>query len=275
MASRLRRALQGAALATLVLAGTGCDRSGVLRRRIEAIDDRPARQIVADCIWKHGSIYRWEEHETIRFEAAFVEHTDVGDVTTPEVWLLDTEDNRARIERAGPGDGGPVRTVLSDGRHVGVYSAGRELADPVAVSAAAGHARMVRELSVLPFSLLAKDRRFAYAGLVRGPAGSRAWHRVRVAYEDDAKGRMVLQVRDRTRQVTGVEFEWPEPPWAGRRLWVEMDDWRRTGELLFSHRWRFHETDAEGRPAGPPVYTVRLERIDLDVQVPRGAFSKP
>lgn len=275
MSSRLRGAALGAALVVMMTTAIGCHRPGALRRRLDAIEDPTARRVLSDCLWHHGSIYRWDDVEAIRFEAAFVEHADVGDVTTPEVWLLEPHDGRVRIERAGPASSGPPATMVFDGRRLRVYSGREEVRDAELLDRAAGRIRMVRELAPLPFSALAKDRRFAYAGLDRGPAETRAWHRIRVTYDEEDAGSVVLRVRDRTRQATGAEVRWPEPPFGGRTLRVEMDDWRPVGGLLLAHRWRLRPVKEGGEAPGPTACTVRVERIELNPDLPDRAFKEP
>jgi hypothetical protein len=253
----------------------GCHRPGALRRRLDAIEDPTARRVLSDCLWHHGSIYRWDDVEAIRFEADFVEHTGMGDVTTPEVWLLEARDGHVRIEQAGPRSASPPATMVFDGRRIRLYSGREQVRDAGLLAGAAGRIRMVRELAPLPFSALAKDRRFAYGGLERGPAETRAWHRLRMIYDEDDAGSMVLRVRDGTRQATGADVRWPDVPFGGRTLRVEMDDWRPVGGLLLAHRWRLRAMEEGGEPVGPALYTVRVERIELNPDVPRDAFKEP
>jgi len=47
-----------------------------------------------------------------------------------------------------------------------------------------------------------------------------------------------------------------------------MDLWQPVGDLCVSRRWRFTPVDAQGDPAGPVRYTVRIDQITTGAPAP-------
>ncbi len=261
-----------AALVSLALAGGGCTRLDALNRRLEAIDDATARTIVRDALWAHGAKYGWAEHAALRAEVTRTVRRPLGDSATDEVWLLDLWSGALRIEAPAY-----RRVTVYDGQAWRVFIDGRETADLEARAQAAGDARLVAGLLPMPLSLTAPGQRVAFAGTRTGPGEARTWQRLLVTYPDGAGtgDEAVVEVRQDSHRVEAVLIRWSEPPFVGRPMRVEMDDWRPAGDLLLSRRWRFIPTDDQGAPTGPALYTVRVKRIDLDPPLAAGTFSQP
>lgn len=260
-----------AVLVCLALAGAGCTRLDALHRRLEAIDDGAARTIVRDALWAHGSKYRWAEHGALRAEVTRTVHRPLGDSATDEVWLLDLWSGALRVEVPAC-----RRVTVYDGQAWRVFIDGRQAADLEARAQAAGDARLVAGLLPMPLSLAAPGQRVAFAGTRTGPGEARAWQRLLVTYPAGAGAgdQAVVEVRQDSHRVEAVLIRWSEPPFVGRPMRVEMDDWRPAGGLLLSRRWRFIPTDDQGAPTGPALYTVRVKQIDLDPPIGAGTFSQ-
>lgn len=258
----------------MVLAGTACSRLDRASSRIDGIASDQARGLVRDCLWKHGSVYRWVEHETVRCEVERIEHAPGGDRASREVWTLDTAGGRVRIEQPDAD-----RVIVAGGPGGSLFVGGKRAGDLESRDAAAGEARAVRELAAMPFSLLRPGLAIDWLGSEPGPAEARTWDRLLVRYGrgsgESSNDRAVVEIRRETSRVEAVVIRWSELPFLGRRYRVQMDDWRPEEDLLVSHRWRFFPTDEAGQAAGPPRWTVRILAWTWDVPVAGGTFSRP
>jgi len=262
------------AVAMAAAAGGGCSRYATLKRRLNAIDDDAARRIVRDAVWAHGSKYRWADCTALRAEVTRTEHRPGGNAVTDQTWLLDPVGGRARIET-------PARreVIVFDGWRLCVFRDGQETDDIGARGRAAGTVRLVTELLAMPLSLARDGRRVTYAGTRAGTGEAHAWHRLVVT---DAPGagyaaddRTVVEVRDGTDRVERVFIRWSQDPFFGRRMRVQMDDWRPADRLLVSRRWRLTPIDESGAAAGPVRYTVRIRRVEVNPAVGPQPFARP
>jgi len=280
----VRRTWQPAAAVALVLLA-GCSRLQQANARLDAIASDQARGLVRDCLWKHGSVYRWVEHETVRCEVERIEHapgsarakpgfaeaTPGGDRLSREVWTLDTAGGRVRIEQPDAD-----RVIVANDLGVGLFVGGKRAGDLDSRDEAAGEVRAVRELAAMPFSLLEPGLEIEYLGSEAGPAEARVWDRLLVRYSGaSSNDRAVVEIRRETSRVEAVVIRWSQLPFLGRRYRVQMDDWRPEKDLLVSHRWQFFPADDAGQAAGPPRWTVRVKRWEWDVPVAGGTFSRP
>ena len=266
----------GVAIGLLIatLAAGGCSRLSIVDGRLGAIADEQARTVLLDALWAHGSTYRWVEHSNLRAEVAWIEHSPLGDRTTEMVWLFDPWGDRVRVERL------PERTVaLATGRGLEVFADGKETADPVLRARAAGDVRIVRQLAPMPFSLTEDGVSVAWAGTRTGPGEARVWQRLRVTWRGAGdfgqEDRTVVEIRKDTRRVAGVDIQWPEFPLADRPMRVEMVEWWEASGLALSRLWRFVPLDESGKVAGPPMYTVRVKRLEFDAKATAEVFQKP
>ena len=269
----VRRTWQPAAAVALVLFA-GCSRLQQANARIDRIASDQARGLVRDCLWKHGSVYRWVEHETVRCEVERIEHAPGGDRASREVWILDMAGGRVRIEQPDAD-----RVIVANDLGMGLFVGGKRAGDLESRDAAVGLTREVRELLVMPFSLLRPGLTIEYLGSETGPAEARTWDRLLVRYGRgsgaSSNDRAVVEVRRKTSRVEAVVFRWSELPFLGRRYRVQLDDWRPEEDLLVSHQWRFFPTDEAGRAEGSPRWTVRVLAWTWDVPVAGGTFSRP
>jgi len=249
------------AVALVLLAG--CSRLERAQARLDAIESAPARGLVRDCLWKHGSIYRWFEHDRLRIEVERTDHAPAGDVMRAEVWTWDLARDRVRIERPSAAE-----VIVADGFGWGVFVGGKRSADLETRDEAVGAVRLVRELAAMPWSLLEPGRRIEYLGSEMGPAEARVWDRLLVRYGRGSGGSAdesaVVEVRRDTGRVEAVIVRWNELPLADRRWRIEMDDWRPEGGVLVSHRWRLFPADDAGARAGPVRWMLRLVRWTWD-----------
>lgn len=274
MSRRLRMIVALAAASALAAGAASCSRLDEANTRLGAITSDRARGLVRDCLWRHGSHYRWLEHKNVRCEVERTEHLPEGDRTTQEVWLLDTASDCVRIEK-------PARreVVVVSAWGWRVFAGGKETKDLEARAEAEGDVRLVRELLPMPFSLLRHGLRIDGFGSVTGPAETRTWDRLLVRYgqgsDGSASDRMVVEIRRRTGRVEAVVIRWSEPPFFGRRFRVEMDDWRPEGDWLLAHRWRLFPVDEAGERTGPVRWTVRIRRVEVDVPVKWNTFAQP
>jgi len=262
----VRRAWQPAAAVALALLA-GCTRLEQANARLDAIASDQARGLVRDCLWKHGSVYRWVEHESVRCDVERIEHAPGGDRLSREVWVLDTAGGRVRIEQPDAD-----RVIVANDLGVGLFVGGKRAGDLESRDEAVGLAREVRELLAMPFSLLQPGLEIAYLGSETGPAEARVWDRLLVRYGGgsgaSSNDRAVVEIRRETSRVEAVVFRWSELPFLGRRYRVQLDDWRPEGDLLVSHRWRFFPADEAGQAAGPPRWTVRVKHWEWDAAAP-------
>jgi len=283
----VRRTWQPAAAVALVLLA-GCSRLDRASLRIDGIASDQARGLVRDCLWKHGSVPRWVKHETVRCEVERIEHAPGfapaergfaqaepgGDRVSREVWVLDTAGGRVRIEQPDAD-----RVIVANDLGVGLFIGGKRAGDLESRDEAVGLTREVRELLVMPFSLLDPGIEIEYLGSETGPAEARVWDRLLVRYGRgsgaSSNDRAVVEIRRETSRVEAVVLRWSELPFLGRRYRVQMDDWRPEEDLLVSHRWRFFPADDAGQAAGPPRWTVRVLQWKWDVPVAGGTFSRP
>jgi len=291
------------AVAVVAAAAAGCSRCDTLSRRLDAIEDETARQIVRNAVWAHGSKYRWAECQVLRAEVTRTEHRPRGDADTCEVWLLDPVGGRFRIER-------PARREVTvfDGSRLRIFRNGAETTDLAARGRAAGDARLVTELLPMPLSLAREGCDLLYVGTRTGPGEARTWHRLMVACgpasgyswgdsgdeeyalvrwsEDPFFGRRlmrwrmddlvaVVEIRKGTDRVETVLIRWSEDPFFGRLMRVRMDDWRPADGLVISRRWRLTPIDEAGVPIGPVLYTIRIHRVEVNPKVGRQPFSRP
>lgn len=263
-------------MAAVCLAGTwaSCSRQSVLSDRIAAIDNETAREVLRDCLWRHGSHYTWVEHRALRWEVTRTEHRPLGDVVSGEVWVLDTVGDRVRIER-------PERrqvTLASDGR-TRVFVDGRETQQAELLAEAAGDVRLVREIGPMPFSLLRPGLGITYLGTRVGPGEARSWHRLLVTYGAAsgaaARDRLLVEVRRSTREAASATIRWSEFPLLGQRYRVVLDDWREEGGLRLARRWRLYPLATDEGPPGPLRYSVRVDRLALDTPTSPGTFARP
>jgi hypothetical protein len=275
----VRRLLPAAAVALALLAG--CSRLQQANARLDAIASDQARGLVRDCLWEHGSVPRWVEHQTVRCEVERIEHAPVsarakpgfaeatpgGDRVSREVWILDTAGDRVRIEQPDAD-----RVIVANDMGVGLFVGGKRAGDLESRDAAVGLSREVRELLVMPFSLLDPGLEIAWLGSETGPAEARVWDRLLVYYGRgsgaSSRDRAVVEIRRETSRVEAVIVRWSELPFLGRRYRVEMDDWRPEEDLLVSHRWQLFPADETGRAAGPARWTVRVKRWEWDAAAP-------
>jgi len=264
------RLAAGAALVLLA----GCSRLQQANARLETIESDRARGLVRDCLWKHGSHYRWVERDSVRLEVERTDHAPGSERTGAEVWTWDIARGDVRIERPAAGE-----VILADGLGGGVFVGGKRTADLEARDEAAGAVRLVRELAAMPFSLLGPGLGIECLDSETGPAGARVWDRLLVRYGRASPAgpadSAVVEIRRDTGRVEAVILRWTELPFAGRRWRIEMDDWRPEGDLLVSHRWRFFPADDSGARAGPVRWTFRFVRWTWDVTTPGRLFSRP
>ncbi|MBE3069360.1 MAG: hypothetical protein IMZ66_03900 [Planctomycetes bacterium] len=269
-----RCACLAAALLVLAPVVAGCTRTDVLNRRLAAIGDPAARAIVRDALWAAGSKYRWAEHTALRADVTRTVHRPLGDSTTEEVWLVDLWGGRFRVEVPAE-----RRVAAYDGASWHVFAEGRVTANLEARAAAAGDARLLTTLLPMPLSLTAPGQEVSYAGIRTGPGEARAWQRLSITQAPasgyGADDEAVVEVRQDTHRVEAVLIRWPELPFAGRPMRVEMDDWRPADGLLLSRRWRFFPIDDRGDPTGPALYTVRVKRIEFDPPMGPATFTQP
>ncbi len=251
-----------AAVALVFLAG--CSRLQQANDRLAAIESDRARGLVRDCLWKHGSHYRWVERDSVRLEVERTDRAPGSERTSAEVWTWDIARGGVRIERPAAGE-----VILTDGLGRGVFVGGKRTADLEVRDEAAGAVRLVRELVAMPFSLLGPGLRIECLDSETGLAGARVWDRLLVRYgrasPAESADSAVVEIRRDTGRVEAVILRWTELPFAGRRWRIEMDDWRPEGGLLVSHRWRFFPADDSGARAGPVRWTFRFVRWTWDV----------
>ncbi len=255
------------AAACAVLTAAGCGPADLLRRRIDALPDRRARNLVRDALWRHGSLWAWAEAGALEADVLWTEHRPGGDLTERQRWVVDPLSGRCRIEIPETGE-----RIVRDGLGLRVTRNGKRVDDPTARARAATLVRLATELLPLPASLPAPGHRVRYLGRRTGPGEARAWERLLVTY-DPATGaapgdRLVVELRAPKALVDRVLVVWADPPLAGRPYRVEMDAPLPAGDLLVSRRWRLIPADAEGRPTGPPRYTVRVERVRTGAEAP-------
>jgi hypothetical protein len=247
------------------LAAGGCSSLDIVNSRLGAIGDEQARTILLDALWAHGSTYRWVDHANLRAEVTWIEHRALGDAATDMVWLVDPWANKVRIERPAQ-----RQVALANGASVRVFVDGKETADLAARGQAAGDVRLARELLPMPFSLTAAGLEFEYVGVRLGPAEARVWQRLLVTYRGAADfgldNRTVVEVRQDTHRVDNVLIQWPELPFVGRPMRVEMVEWWDLEGLALSRVWRSVPIDETGKAAGrrgDPTYTVRVKSLAL------------
>jgi len=268
-----------AALAALVAVAAGCSRVDLLKSRLDAIEDDAARRIVRDAIWAHGSVYRWAGCRALRADVVRTEHRPLGDTDARETWVADPCTGAFRIES-------PARREVAtfDGLALRIFRDGRETADLEARGRAVGNARLVQELLAMPVSLAAPGCEVSYVGTRVGPGDARTWQCLLVGYGPQTghspDDRAVVEIRKGTDRVEAVLVRWSEWPFFGRRMRVEMDDWRpvdgpAADGPVVSRRWRFIPIDESGEPTGPARYTLRLERVETMAAVGPETFSRP
>ncbi len=258
-----RRASLIAAGLAAVAALAGCGRLDRIRTRLQAAPTDKARSLLRDVLWRHGSLYAWVDARTIAGEVVWTDHAPGGNRTRRETWRLDPVSGRLEIDREG-------HTLVFNGTSRPRVEGEGRVDDLVEAAWAVGHARAVRELLPLPFSLTEPGRTIDGLAARVGPAEARRWERLLVRY-DPAAGyhagdRMTVEIRSETEQVAAAILRWSDLPWAGRLTRVEMEDWRETGGLLLARRWRFFEARDDGTRAGPARITVCLETLDVEVQ---------
>jgi len=207
----------------------GCGRADLVHRRIEAVPDPHAREVLRDCLWAHGSVYRWADQDTVRCEVTRTEHRPLGDVAVEEVWLLEVWTGRLRIERPATRE-----ALLCDGHTWRRFVGGRSADDLEARGEAAGLGRAVRELLTMPLGLVLAGGEIQYVGTRPGPAEARTWERLMLTYPGPRRDRAVAEIDGRTHRLDALLAAWPQVPFMGRLLRMELDDWRPVGDLLVS-----------------------------------------
>jgi len=277
-----------ALLAAAALAG--CSRLDRFASHLRSIQDPDAYDTINECLWAHGSFYYWVSHRSLRCRVARSEYyiTAVPEVGH-EIWLLDLERNRFRVER-------PAEEVVEvfDGVTWRVFRGGVLQQDPSALARAAADAHLARELLTLPFSLFEPHRcQIIYAGPETNPGGGRAWHRLAVRYPPSTdhlpRDRMLIYIRSetdgvvrkRTDMIDKVVLHWSEAPFNGQPFLVEFGLYEQVGEIKFPARWDFYPAEAAdnlpGRYVrkGPLRQQFRLTGITFDVPLKDEMFQKP
>lgn len=248
-------------LATAVLAG--CSRADRLDRRLDAIGDHRARTLLRDAVWAHGSKYAWGEAGDLRAEVTWTEHRPIGDRTRREVWTVDPVTRDCRIEVPATGE-----VMVRDARGLRVQRGGESVDDAHARAQAAGRLRLAAELLPMPVSLAGNGRHIVYAGERVGPAEARRWHRLAVTYGPTsgmpAGDRTLVDLADGSNRVARAVLEWSDLPLAGRPVRADPDLWQPVGNVRVSRRWRLRPANADGDPAGPRRYTLRIDALTTE-----------
>ena len=279
--------LLGAVALVSALLG-GCGRFDRFAAGLRSVGDAEAQQVVRRCLWAHGSFYRWTEHKSLRCTVVRREYRPGGTTSRREVWLLDLERGRWRIERPDAG-----KVAVFDGLTLRVFTGGKPDADLSARHEALGTSRMLREILPLPFSLFEPGGcDIIYAGREDNPGGARAWQRILVIYRSPARRRanerMLLYIRSetdgivrrRTDMVDRFLLRWNTDPFDGRLMIAELGLYRRVEDISFATRWDFFDAGpgdkaGEFRRTGPLRRQVEIEEIKLGVPLTSGMFRRP
>jgi hypothetical protein len=249
--------------------------------------DDYARRVLADSIWACGDIYRWADRRTLRLELTRTEHrparqgdavaSPAGDIAADEVWLVDLEGGRVRIEK--PAARPATVTLAGDGLSCRVFVAGKPSGDLLLRAAAAGDVAIARTLALLPFSLLGPGLKIAYVGTRSGPGETRTWNRLLVTYDPgtgyEPGDRTLVEFNKDTHFVDAAFICWGEDPFLGGCWRVDMDEWWTAAGLTLAHRWRFVPVSETGVPTGPVRYTFQVRSMTFDVPVGWNAFLQP
>jgi hypothetical protein len=255
-------------------AAGGCARKDVLFDRLRAMPDDHARSVLGDCLWAGGSIFRWADHRTARWELTRSDFRPDGRASSDEVWLLDLETGHFRIEKPAARE-----VTVFNGAVWRVFAGGKETGDLGLRALAEGDAMILRQLATMPFSLTDPGLKIAYVGTRTGPAEAKTWDRLLVTYPPGAgytaADRTIVEINRATRRVDAVVACWSADPFLGGCYRVEMDEWLPVADLVLARRWRFYPADAKGVALGPVRWEFQVRSAALDVPMKAGAFSGP